>query len=88
MPGDVDNARTVFDVNRITVAVQNPTPTTPPVGAVTIEGGPFTRTLSASQLAPLPSRSLNVSFLVGTASQNHTGVGPTLADVLRAAHIR
>jgi hypothetical protein len=41
VPGDVDNARTVFDVNRITVAVQNPTPTTPPVGAVTIEGGPF-----------------------------------------------
>ena len=88
VPGDVDNARTVFGVNRITVAVQNPTPTTPPAGAVTIEDGPFTRTLSASRLAALPSRSLNVSFLAGTASQSHTEVGPTLADVLRAAHIR
>ena len=88
VPGDVDNARTVFGVNRITVAVQNPTPTTPPAGAVTIEDGPFTRTLSASRLAALPSRTLNVSFLAGTASQSHTEVGPTLADVLRAAHIR
>jgi hypothetical protein len=75
VPGDVDNARTVFDVNRITVAAQNPTPTTPPAGAVTIEDGPFTRTLSASQLAALPSRTLNGSFLAGTASQNHTEVG-------------
>jgi hypothetical protein len=78
----------VFGVNRITVAVPNPTPTTPPAGAVTIEDGPFTRTLSASRLAALPSRTLNVSFLAGAASQSHTEVGPTLADVLRAAHIR
>ena len=80
MPGDVDNARTVFGVNRITVAVQNPTPTTPPAGAVTIEDGPFTRTLSASQLAALPSRTRNVSFLAGTASQSHTEVGQALAQ--------
>ncbi|HUA70186.1 MAG TPA: hypothetical protein VMA96_03870 [Solirubrobacteraceae bacterium] len=87
VPGDVNNARTVSDVDQITVAVQNPTPTTPPAGSVTIEDGSITRTLSTNQLAALPSRTLNVSFLAGTASQSHTEVGPTLADVLRAARI-
>jgi hypothetical protein len=87
VPGDVDGARTVFDVDRITVGVQSPTPTTPPAGGVTIEDGPFTRTLTAAQLAALPERTLTVSFLAGTAGQTHTEVGPTLADVLRAAHL-
>ena len=87
VPGDVNGARTVFDVDRITVGVQSPTPTTPPAGGVTIEAGPFTRTLTAAQLAALPERPLTVSFLAGTASQTHTEVGPTLADVLRAAHL-
>jgi hypothetical protein len=87
VPGDVNGARTVYDVNRITVGVQNPTPTTPPAGGVTIEAGPFTRTLTAAQLAALPERTLTVSFLAGTAGQTHTEVGPTLADVLRAAHL-
>jgi hypothetical protein len=41
VPGDVNSARTVFDVDQITVGVQNRTPTTPPAGAVTIEDGPF-----------------------------------------------
>ena len=81
VPGDVDGARTVFDVDRITVGVQSPTPTTPHAGGVTIEDGPFTRTLTAAQLASLPERTLTVSFLAGTASQTHTEVGPTLADV-------
>ena len=87
VPQDVNGARTVFDVDRITVGVQSPTPTTPPAGGVTIEDGPFTRTLTAAQLAALPERTLTVSFLAGTASQTHTEVGPTLADVLRAAHL-
>ena len=87
VPEDVNGARTVFDVDRITVGVQSPTPTTPPAGGVTIEDGPFTRTLTAAQLAALPERTLTVSFLAGTASQTHTEVGPTLADVLRAAHL-
>jgi hypothetical protein len=56
VPGDVNGVRTVFDVDRITVGVQNPTPTTPPAGAVTIEDGSFLQTLSASQLAALPSQ--------------------------------
>jgi len=88
VPGDEFAARTLFSVDSITVGVQNPTPTTPPAGAVTIEDGPFTRTLSAGLLAALPTHTLNVSFLAGTASQTHTEVGPTLADVLRAAHLR
>ena len=33
VPGDVNGARTVFDVDRITVGVQSPTPTTPRPGA-------------------------------------------------------
>ena len=87
VPGDVNGARTVFAANRISVGVQNPTPTTPPAGGLTIEDGPFTRTLSAGQLAALPARTLTVTFLAGTASQTHTEVGPTLADVLRAARV-
>jgi hypothetical protein len=87
VPGDVNGARTVFAANRITVGVQNPTPTTPPAGALTIEDGPFSRTLSAAQLAALPARTLTVSFFAGSASQTHTEVGPTLADVLRAARV-
>jgi hypothetical protein len=46
------------------------------------------RALPAPELVVLPSRTLNVSVLAGTSSQGHTEVGPTLADVLRAAHIR
>jgi hypothetical protein len=88
VPGDVNSARTVFDVDRITVGVQNPAPTTPPVGAVTIEDGPFSKTLSAAQLAALPAETLSVSFQGPGGTQTHTEIGPTLADVLRAAHIR
>jgi hypothetical protein len=88
VPGDVNGARTVFDVDRITVGVQNPTPTTPPAGAVTIEDGPFSKTLSAAKLAALPAETLSVSFQGPGGTQTHTEVGPTLADVLRAARIR
>ncbi|MGH2883195.1 MAG: hypothetical protein ACRDPA_10950, partial [Solirubrobacteraceae bacterium] len=72
----------------ITVGVQNPTPTTPPAGAVTIEDGPFSKTLSAAKLAALPAETLSVSFQGPGGTQTHTELGPTLADVLRAAHIR
>ena len=89
VPGDVDSARTLIAVNRITVAVQSPSPTTPPsAGALTIERGPSTRVLTASQLAALPERTLNVTFEAGTASQSHVEIGPTLGAVLRAARIR
>jgi hypothetical protein len=89
LPGDTTGARTVPFVDRITVAVQNPTPTTPPTaGSLTIIDHGITRVLSASTLASLPAETLEVSFLAGTASQQHTEIGPTLSTVLRAAHIR
>jgi hypothetical protein len=76
-------------VNRITVAVQNPAATTSTVtGAVTVENGSHTTVLSASELASLPAQTLNVSFLAGTASQQHVETGPSLQEVLRAAHVR
>jgi hypothetical protein len=44
--------------------------------------------LIAAQLAALPSQTPQVSFQAGgTAPQTHTEIGPTLASVLRAAHI-
>jgi hypothetical protein len=89
VPGDTTGARTLPFVDRITVAVQNPTPTTPPTaGSLTIIDHGITRVLSASTLASLPAETLEVSFLAGTASQQHTEIGPTLSTVLRAAHIR
>ena len=88
VPGDSGAARTVEDVDHITVGVQSPAPTTPPSpGALTIEAGRFTRVLTAAQLAALPAETLQVSFLAGTAAQQHTEIGPTLSAVLRAARI-
>jgi len=88
VPGDADGARTAADVDRITVGVQSPAPTTPPsAGALTIEDGPFTGVLSAARLAGLPQQTLQVSFLAGSSAQQHTEIGPTLSTVLRAARI-
>jgi hypothetical protein len=89
VPGDSNDARSVDDVDRITVAVQNPTATTSAVtGALTIEEGSHSEVLSASELAALPQHTLDVTFEAGTAPQQHVEVGPTLQAVLRAAHIR
>jgi hypothetical protein len=89
VPGDRNDARSLDDVNRVTVAVQNPTATTPTVtGALTIEEGAHTQVVSASELASLPQHTLDVTFEAGTATQQHVEVGPTLQAVLRAAHIR
>lgn len=89
IPGDTTAFRTVPLVNRITVAGQNPTPTTPaPPGSLTIVTRGATRVLTAEKLASLPAHTLQVSFLAGTASQTHTEIGPTLEAVLRAAHVR
>jgi hypothetical protein len=88
VPGDSGPARTVPDVDQITVGVQSPTPTSPPsAGALTIQDGPVTRVLTAAQLAALPARTLSVTFLAGTSSQTHTEIGPTLAEVLWAARL-
>lgn len=89
VPGDAVGFRSVPLVDRITVGVQNPSPTPPPAsGSVTILNRGVTRVLTAGKLASLPARTLKVSFLAGTASQTHTEVGPTLQTVLRAAHVR
>jgi hypothetical protein len=89
VPGDTTGFRSVPLVDRITVAVQNPSPTTPPApGSLTIINRGVTRVLSAGQMASLPSHTLQVTFLAGTASQTHTEIGPTLHAVLRAAHVR
>jgi hypothetical protein len=89
VPGDAGGFRSVPLADRITVAVQNPMPTTPPApGSLTIITRGFSKVLSASTLASLPAHTLQVSFLAGTASQTHTEVGPTLQAVLRAAHVR
>ena len=84
VPGDRNDARSVRDVSQITVAVESPTPTTPPVtGALTIEDGSVTRVLSPTELASLPAETLTVTFLAGTASETNTETGPTLDEVLR-----
>ena len=89
IPGDTTAFRTVPLVDRITVAVQNPTPTTPTEpGSLTIVTRGGTRVLTADKLASLPAHTLQVSFLAGTASQMHTEIGPTLQAVLRDAHVR
>ncbi|MBV8991541.1 MAG: hypothetical protein JO372_23515 [Solirubrobacterales bacterium] len=88
VPGDASAARTVSGVSRITVGVHNPTPTTPPeAGSLMLQDRGVTQVLSASQLASLPARTLEVTFEAGTSSQQHTEIGPTLDTVLRAARI-
>jgi hypothetical protein len=88
-PATRNDARSLDDVNRVTVAVQNPAATTSTVtGALTIEEGSHTQVLPATELASLPQHTLDVTFEAGTATQQHVEVGPTLQAVLRAAHIR
>lgn len=87
--GDRNDARSLDDVNRVTVAVQRPAATTSTVtGALTIEEGSHTQVLTATELASLPQHTLDVTFEAGTATQQDVEVGPTLQAVLRAAHIR
>jgi hypothetical protein len=89
VPDDRFELRSIDDVSSITVAVQSPAATTPPsAGALTIIDGGHSRVLTAAQLAALPSETLQVSFLAGTAAQTHTEIGPSLGTVLRAAHLR
>jgi hypothetical protein len=89
IPADRFGLRSIDDVDRITVAVQSPAPTTPPSpGALTITDGGHSHVLSAAQLAALPSETLQVTFQAGTTPQTHTEIGPSLGAVLRAAHVR
>jgi hypothetical protein len=68
VPGDTWPLRTVRAVRSITVAVQGPTPVTPPSpGALTIQGPRGIVVLTAAQLAALRAQTLQVSFQAGTA---------------------
>jgi hypothetical protein len=89
VPGDTSDARTVYAVRQISVAVANPSPSIPAhAGDLKIEAGLFTTVLSAAQLAALPAQTLHVQFTAGSPTpQMHTEVGPTLAEVLAAARI-
>ncbi|HEX3873079.1 MAG TPA: hypothetical protein VHW26_02960 [Solirubrobacteraceae bacterium] len=89
VPGDSSDARTVIGVRQITVAVENPPASTPAhAGDLKIDAGLFTTVLTAAQLAALPAQTVHVQFTAGGPSpQTHTEVGPTLDEVLAAAHI-
>jgi hypothetical protein len=88
VPGDSTDARFADRVDRLLVAVANPTPTTPPAGGVDLQSEGRSRTLSATLLAGLPARTVTVSFLAGGGPQQHVETGPNLATALAAAHIR
>lgn len=88
VPGDKSDARCVPDVSEIGIAIEDPAVVTPPeVGALTIEHGGTTTVLGPHELASLPQRTLTVTFMGPGGSQTHTETGPTLNEVLRAAHI-
>jgi hypothetical protein len=80
--------RRIDRIDRITVSVQNPTPTIPPsAGAVTVRDGARSTVLTAQRLAALPARTLTVNFLTGTTPTTRTETGPRLDRVLVAAGI-
>jgi len=87
VPGDRTAQRTVDDVTGLRVAVSAATAATPQAGSVVVLTPRRTVTLSASRIAHLPSRTLKVTFLAGTASQTHTETGPPLSLVLLAAGV-
>jgi hypothetical protein len=89
VPGDRIPVRDLPVVRHIQVGVTNPVVTVPPsAGALVVQDGSRTVVLSAATLAGLPQQTKTVTFLAGTSSQTHTETGPTLTDVLRAAHLR
>jgi hypothetical protein len=89
VPGDRLPLRDLPVVRHIQVGVTNPAVTVPPAaGSLVIEAGARQVVLSAATLASLPKQTKTVTFLAGTSSQTHTETGPTLTDVLRAAHVR
>jgi hypothetical protein len=89
VPGDSGPLRDLLVVSRIEIGVANPALVTPPsAGAVLVETSHGTVTLSAARLARLPAQTLTVTFLAGTTSETLTETGPTLSEVLWAAHVR
>lgn len=89
VPGDTGPARDLPAVTSIRVGVTSPAVIAPPsAGALVIEAGDRTVVLTAGELARLAAVTRTVTFLAGTSPQTHTESGPTLASVLRAAHVR
>jgi hypothetical protein len=88
IPGDTKPIRFLDRVERITVGVESPVPTSPASGAVDLLGGRHAIVLSSALLNSLPAQTLAVSFIAGTSTQHHTEKGPTLLEVLAAEDIR
>ena len=88
-PGDRGHRRTVRDVGSITVSVADPAlPTGLPTGAITIRTDRGSVVVTARRLAKLPQVTRTVTFASGSGQQTRVETGPTLAAVLRAAHVR
>jgi hypothetical protein len=88
VPADSTAARYVHEVRRVTVAVESPAPTKPvSSGAVDLITRGQDEQLTAADLAALPAQTLNVTFVAGSGTQDHTETGPTVAAVLEAARV-
>jgi hypothetical protein len=89
VPGDRVPVRDLPVLHSVEVGVTNPPVTVPPsAGALVIQDGERQVVLSAAALAGLPEQTRTVTFLAGTGAQTHTETGPSLSEVLRAAHVR
>jgi len=88
VPGDTNGVRSVPDVSAVNVSIEDPAVVPPPeVGALTVQDGAYTTVLSPTELASLPAETLTVTFFAGSTPETKTETGPTLDEVLRAAHI-
>ena len=88
-PGDRGHGRTVRDVRSIKVSVADPAlPAGLPSGAIKISTDRGSVIVTARQLARLPQLTRTVTFTSGSGQQTRVETGPTLAAVLRAAHVR
>ncbi len=87
VPGDSTSLRWIDQVSGITVGVVNPTPTTPPSGAIDVLSGNRQVQLTSQDLSRLPEETLTVTFLAGTSSVTDTEEGPPLTGALAAARL-
>ncbi len=89
VPGDNGTFRDLLVVSQIKVGVVSTSVVTPPTpGAVVVENGSRTVTLSAQLLSRLPAQTLTVNFLAAGTPETFTESGPPLSEVLQAAHVR
>ena len=88
-PGDLGHQRTVHAVRSITVSVADPElPAGLPAGSIRIRTDRGSVLVTARRLAKLPQITRTVTFTSGSGQQTRVETGPTLAAVLRAAHVR